>query len=127
MLKIRLLACGAALCAIQVAAMPAATAATNAFSGTWTSTDTDGSHQRLDVRGSGAHAVSLYDDAAGVCGGAPARIPGTGAVSGELLTMTGVLVCTPGGTPLGRVAIEFNYDSSSDTLTDQFGVTWHRA
>lgn len=126
MLNIKLLACGAALCAIQVGVIPAVSASTNRLDGRWTSTDTDGSHQRLDVRGSGAGAVSLYDDAAGICAGAPARIPGTGAVNADVLTLTGVLVCVPGGPPIGRVTVEFTYDASSDTLTDQFGVTWYR-
>jgi hypothetical protein len=125
-----LVACGAVLSIIQVLAAPVASAETDVFGGTWTSTDTDGSHQQLDVRGSNpvTRAVSVYDDAASICGGAPARIPGAATIDGETMIMTGVLACIPGGTPLpGRVTIAFDYDGSTDTLTDEFGVTWFRA
>jgi hypothetical protein len=128
--KIRsLLACGAVLTAAQILAAPVASADTDVFGGTWTSTDTDGSHQQLDVRGTNPviRAVSYYDDAASICGGAPARIPGTGAIDGDTLILSGVLACVPGGTPLGRVTVEYVYESSTDSLTDEFGVTWTRA
>ena len=59
----------------------AASAAADAFVGTWTSIDKDGSHQSLFIMGSGArgrHAVFVEDDAATVaCGGAPAHAQGS--------------------------------------------------
>ena len=41
--------------------------------------------------------------------------------------MTGTLTCMPGGNPLRfRISVGFVYDPATDTLTDEFGVTWFR-
>jgi hypothetical protein len=110
---------------------PSAMAASGGLAGRWTSVDTDGSHQTLDIRGSGsrAYAVVYVDDSAtSVCGGAPARISGPGYVDGDSLVAVGVLVCLPGGNVLReRLAIGYQYDAATDTLTDDFGILWHRA
>jgi Tol biopolymer transport system component len=102
------------------------------FLGTWTSIDVDGSHQTLDIQGSGlgGHLVmSIFDDSATTaCGGSPGRLEGSGAVNGESLLMTGTLTCIPGGNPLaGPTSLRFVHDPGTDTLTDESGVTWHRA
>jgi hypothetical protein len=40
----------------------------------------------------------------------------------------GTLVCLPGGNVFrSRLAIGFGYDAGTDTLTDSFGIVWHRA
>lgn len=124
-----------ATCTLALTLTPGAPSAsgagTDAFQGTWTSTDHDGSQQQLDIRGSatGLHAVRLYDDAATVaCDGSPAHVQGTGDVDGNNLTLTGTLTCRPGGNPLiGRISIGFTYSPTNDTLTDESGVTWVRS
>jgi hypothetical protein len=103
------------------------------FLGTWTSIDLDGSHQTLDVRGSGQeghHAMFLFDDSATRnCDGTPAHAQGSGVVDGNRLVMTGQLTCVPGGNPLRgfQISFGFQYDPGTDTLTDDSGVTWYRA
>jgi hypothetical protein len=102
------------------------------FRGSWTSIDIDGSHQTLDIQGSGQsghHAMVLFDDSATVaCDGSPARVQGSGLVDGDSLLMTGTLTCMPGGNPLrGRISLGFVYNPGTDTLSDDTGVTWHRA
>jgi len=56
--------------------------------GAWTSIDTsDGSHQTLDIRGSGRsghRAMVLFDDAtSGACSPSPASVQGSGVVGGD--------------------------------------------
>ena len=108
----------------------AATARTGDLAGTWTSIDTDGSSQELEIRGSGqgAYSAFLVDDAATVCGGAPAMYVGTGRLDGDTLAVWGTLTCLPGGNVIrGRIPFEFTYSAATDTLTDFTGVTWSRA
>jgi hypothetical protein len=108
-----------------------ASAAGGPLAGTWTSIDTDGSNQTLDIRGSGRHVYSMYyyDDAAtSACGGDPAQVTGTGHPDGDNLTMVGALACLPGGNWVrSRIVLAYVYDGSTDTLTDDAGVVWHRA
>lgn len=110
---------------------PPASAQGGDLAGWWTSTDVDGSHQTLRIRGAGTpvYAMTLRDDfTTGVCGGPPAKLVGHGVVVEDGVWMTGPLVCLPGGNPLPRQKIElfFAYDGSSDTLTDPSGVVWER-
>jgi hypothetical protein len=82
------------------------------------------------VRGSGpvTRGVSLYDDAASVCDGAPARVLGSGTIDGDTLMLQGALACIPGGNRLrSLVTVGFVFDPSTGTLVDDFGVTWYRA
>ena len=101
------------------------------FLGTWESVDHDGSNQTLHVSGggSGHFAMSLYDDAATVaCGGAPARVSGSGTADGNDLSMTAAITCVPGGNFVrNRIEIAFEYDPSTDTLRDFSGVVWERS
>jgi len=98
--------------------------------GVWTSVDTDGSHQSLTIRGGGSnsYAMFLYDDAASsACGGAPARVTGSGSAAGDVLTMRGTLTCAPGGNVIrSRLSLEFAYDEATGTLTDFSAVVWQR-
>lgn len=49
-------------------------------------------------------------------------------VDGDSILMRGTLTCQPGGNPLhGRISVVYVYDSATDTLTDDSGVTWSRA
>ena len=108
-------------------------AAQQAFRGTWTSTDVDGSNQILWIRGSrqtGHYAVRLFDDAAtAACAGAPARAQGSGIIEGETLTWTATVTCpgTGRGPATGRIGpLALTYDEATDTLVDDSGVVWHR-
>ena len=102
-------------------------AAADAFTGTWFSTDTDGSTQTLTVRGTGHwHAVTYYDDVATqACDGAAATITGRGAVDGDTMVLSGNLRCGAGTSPLRHVTVGFEH-RADDTLLDQFGITWTR-
>jgi hypothetical protein len=123
-------ACAAIVLGAQALVAQPASAAEVPFDGTWASIDTDGSNQTLTIRGAGVHTRSmyLYDDMATVCGGAPARVLGSGTIDGEVLFMNAVVACTPGGNPLRtRVVIGFSYDAGSDTLADSSGVVWYRS
>jgi hypothetical protein len=110
-----------------------ASAATDPFVGTWTSIDTDGSHQTLFVMGSGArgrHAVLMEDDAATVaCGGGPAHLQGAGRVEGYVLSWSFTVTCPGTGRPpfTGRISGSFTYRAGPDTLRDDFGIIWHRS
>lgn len=127
----------AASCAVGLALVGSATGAAAAGSGpgslagTWTSVDGDGSHQTLQISGSGTRVYSMLytDDAAtGACGGDPARLSGPGYVDGDHVVMVAVLVCLPGGNVVKeRLAIGFHHDDATDTLVDDFGIAWERA
>lgn len=110
---------------------PSATAAGGALAGSWTSVDSDGSNQTLDIMGSGNHTYSMiyFDESAtSACGGNPARVSGPGFVDGNELLQVGSIVCLPGGNDFRtRIAISYVYDPGTDTLTDAFGIVWHRA
>jgi len=114
---------------LGTALAPASAAAeASPFAGTWTSIDTDGSHQTMRISGAtaGALGVRYYDDVATVCGGDPARFAGTGWVDGDVLEANVLLVCLPGGNVFGHITIEATYDANTDTLSDPSGVTWTR-
>ncbi len=130
----RLLATLAVLAAGVAVLAPATAAAASGsgpLAGTWTSTDTDGSHQTLDITGSGNRVYSMVyvdDSATGACGGDPARFSGPGFVDGDSVLMVGTLVCQPRGNPLkGRLEVSFQHDAEADTLVDDFDIVWSRA
>jgi hypothetical protein len=106
-------------------------ASTGELAGTWTSVDADGSVQTLDITGSGETAYSMVyvdESATGVCNGAPARVSGPGVVDGDGVQMFGTLVCLPGGNVFrSRITLGYEYDPGAGTLTDSFGIVWHRA
>jgi hypothetical protein len=124
------IALGAALAVLTPAGASTASAAGGPLAGTWSSVDTDGSNQTLYVMGTGTHAYAMVyvDDAAtAVCGGSPAKVTGPGYTFDDTVVMLGTLTCMPGGNPFrSRIAITFVHDGASDTLTDGFGVVWHR-
>lgn len=125
------IAAGAIFACVSAMLAPSAWAASGGLAGRWSSVDGDGSTQTLSITGSGGQAYAIvYDDesATGACSGAPARIVGPGFVDGNDVVMEGTLVCLPGGNPFrSRLAIGFSYDAGTDTLTDSFGIVWHRA
>jgi hypothetical protein len=99
------------------------------FAGRWTATDGDGSNLSLSSQGRGPrYAVREVDDAATVCGGAPASVNGAGRADGDLLVVRVTLACEPGGNIFRqRIEISFAHDATSDTLIDNDGVVWTRA
>ena len=121
---------GAALALLVPVAATSATAADGPLAGTWASVDDDGSNQTLTITGTGArvYAMVYVDDAAtGVCGGAPAKVTGPGYTTDDGVVLLGALTCMPGGNPFRhRIDIPYVYDGSTVTLTDGFGVEWHR-
>jgi hypothetical protein len=124
--------CSLVLAAGALGGGASASPTNDVFLGSWISIDTDGSHQTLDIRGSGQsghYAVVLFDDSATVgCHGSPARFQGAGLAEGNSLLVTGTLTCLPGGNPVkGRISIRFVYHPGTDTLSDESGVTWYRA
>ena len=123
-------ALGLVLASAAVLLAPAASAAGGELAGTWTSTDTDGSHQTLTITGSGqrVYAMTYVDEeATQACGGAQARITGPGHPDESGVLMIGRLVCQPGGDAIGeRLVLGFGYDAATDTLTDDFGIEWTR-
>jgi hypothetical protein len=102
----------------------------NPFVGAWESTDVDGSHQTLAIGGSAqASHVHLFDDAASVCNPPlqrPAEGSGVGQVSGSDLTVTLTVYCLQPHEFFVTREVIYTYDSASNTLTDSFGVVWHR-
>ena len=104
--------------------------AASGFAGRWTATDGDGSNLSLSIEGGGGghYAVREVDDAATVCGGAPASVSGAGTLEGELLVLRATLACVPGGNTFRqRIELTFSHTSSPETLTDNDGVVWSRA
>ena len=119
------------LALIAAVLAPPAAATSGDLAGTWASVDLDGSNQTLQIKGAGdpVYSMLLRDDfTSGVCGGPPAQLVGHAAVDGNVLFMSGTLVCLPGGNPLGseRLFVSFEYDAATDTLTDFAGVVWER-
>src|SRR4051795_4816422 len=126
-MKITALAAALGALAMTVATPVAASAAApSGFVGSWSAIDTDGSHLSLAISGRNGHlAVNEFDDAATVCGGAPARVVGAGTVDASTLFVPVTVACLPGGNVFRhRVVVTFTYVSGSDTLTDDAGVVW---
>lgn len=119
---------GAVCLAASALALSPAHAA-EAFAGRWVATDGDGSHLSLSIHGSGGHyGVREVDDAATVCGGAPASVNGSGEVEGAVLVVQATLACAPGGNIFRqRFEITFTQSATPATLADNDGVVWNRA
>jgi len=116
---------------VALAVLPStAWASSGGLAGSWTSVDGDGSLQTLDIAGSGQRTYSMvyFDESAtGACNGSPARVSGPGFVDADEVVMFGTLVCLPGGNVFrSRLTLGYEYDANTDTLTDSFGIVWHR-
>ena len=113
-----------------LALAPAVAAAAPEFAGTWVSIDTDGSTQGLVIGQGSTPAVTYQDDYASSCAnaGAPSThfvATGRGSGDGDSLWVE----FRDGGCgrhKIGPFGLGFSYDGSSDTLTDDFGITWYR-
>lgn len=119
---------------LGLSGLSAAAAPADPFVGLWKSVDTDGSDQTLTFSGpDDATRVRLFDQHAtgGACDPAgPATLEGTGEVSADGTTIVVTfdsLVCPQGEELLELpIAVTFVHDPETDTLTDDFGVVWHR-
>ncbi len=105
-------------------------AAGSVFSGTWLSTDFDGSTQALVVSGGTSPRVTYEDFYASSCdvNGFPAThwvSAGVGSVDGNTLSVdfhkSGCGIFS-----IGAYSDAWFYDPATDTLTDSFGITWSR-
>jgi hypothetical protein len=106
------------------------------FSGSWISTDTDGSVQTVALATSVDQSVhmALHDSAASrACANAGADVTGSGELDsgGDLVVTLSKVTCDDGSAPSVSVqdlgSYIFSYDSENDRLTDNFGVVWSRA
>lgn len=129
----RRLVLGIAVLSLALALPAAALAAapTSPFTGSWASTDNDGSHQTLVVS-SGRRPSVVYQDfyASGCDNFAGPDTHWVGAGTG--FVEDGVLWVSfrksGCGTFLqGGYEDYYTYDSGSDTLIDSFGIVWYRA
>jgi hypothetical protein len=109
------------------------------FEGTWVSTSDTGITQTMTVRVSadGAVEITVRDDAATVCHGAPSTMTGTGRIEGGtgLVIPSPVYTCDDGSEPeaLSGPPLEeqlrnltFVLDAEIETLRDNFGGVWQR-
>ena len=124
----------AVLSSLLIAAVfaTAALAAKDPFKGVWTSTDIDGSSQRLTVGGgpAGSYHVRFYDDGATVCDpGLTLAASAKGSLTAAGNVLSGVLPVYCLASPpysWGDTLFTYTYDASTDTLTDWLGVVWSR-
>ncbi|MEO5703866.1 MAG: hypothetical protein ABIZ52_02245 [Candidatus Limnocylindrales bacterium] len=128
----RRLAFGFAILTLALA-LPAgalAAAPTSSFTGSWVSTDYDGSHQTLVVSSGGRPSVVYQDFYASGCdsNAGPAThwvSAGTGAVEGDVLWIS-YRKSGCGTFLMGGYEDYYIYDAGSDTLTDSAGIVWTR-
>jgi hypothetical protein len=109
------------------------------FLGTWVTSDLDGSTPTMTIQGleDGTAEITVLDDFASVCSGAPSTMTGIGRLEGdrELVLPSAALTCDDGSQPeaLSGPPLEeqlqdltFTHDPGTDTLTDNFGSLWAR-
>ena len=113
------------------AMVPVAAAADPGFAGTWASTDTDGSAQTLAIGRGETPAVTYGDFYARSCDsdGAPSThfvATGRGTIDDTFMWVD-FRDGRCGRHAIGPFGLGFSYDGTSDTLTDDFGITWYRA
>jgi len=108
-----------------------AAAPTSAFTGSWASTDTDGSDQTLVVSAGNRPSVIYQDFYASGCDnfGGPAThwvAAGNGGVEGDVLYVS-FRKSGCGDFLMGGYEDYFTYDAGTNTLTDSFGIVWTRS
>ena len=113
-----------------LAIVPSVAAAGAGVAGTWVSIDSDGSTQMLAIGRGSAPAVTYQDFYASSCDGAgsPAThfvATGRGTLDGDSLWVD----FRKGGcgrVGIGAFGLGFAYDGATDSMTDDFGITWVR-
>ena len=105
------------------------------FKGPWEAIDIDGSFMRLTIAGGGRGVYRLVwrDTFWSLCDGGPGIGRGTGTIdSSDPNVLNTSMEFRCGGVPALSLAIDFTYDPSSDTITDDAiappddPVTWGR-
>lgn len=113
-----------------LAMAPVAAAADSVFAGTWVSTDSDGSAQTLAIGRGSAPAVTYGDFYASSCDSAGAPSTHFVATGRGSIDDTSLWVDFRNGRcghhAIGPFGLGFAYDANTDTLTDDFGITWYR-
>lgn len=115
-------------------ALPAASfaaAPTSPFTGSWVSTDYDGSHQTLVVSTGQRPSVVYQDFYASGCDNyaGPATHwvgAGTGSVDGDVLSAS-FRKSGCGAFGMGGYEDFYVYDAGTDTLTDSWDIVWTRS
>ena len=105
-------------------------AAYSSWNGSWRSIDIDGSKQQMNIGAGkqGVYKIKYLDHNATFCGGRIMRGKGTGTVGGDGKLHTDIdMVCIgKPRTTVNDVDYMLVYNATTDTLTDQWGVVWHR-
>jgi hypothetical protein len=112
-----------------LALAPAVSAASSVFAGTWVSIDTDDSTQMLAI-GRGSSPAVTYQDfyASSACAGEPSThfvATGRGTIEDDVMWVD-FRNGGCGNHKFGPFGMGLFYDGGSDTLTDTFGIIWHR-
>jgi hypothetical protein len=117
--------------ALTVPAATLAASPSSVFTGTWESTDTDGSHQTLVVSSGSSPTVVYQDFYASGCdtfAGPATHWVGAGRASADGDVLWVSFHKSGCGTFLqGGYEDFYAYDAGTDTLTDSFGIVWTRA
>ena len=126
-LVVALVALGAVFVVAPVSAAPTSTL----FTGIWVSTDADGSSQMLAVSGGRSPSVVYQDFYASGCDtfGGPSThwvAAGKGTVDGTTLWVE-FHKSGCGWFGKGGYVDFYTYDAGTNTLVDQFEITWYRA
>ena len=125
-----IIAAGALALAVVIPGTGFAVAPTSAFTGTWESTDFDGSHQTLLVSAGARPSVVYQDFYASSCDtfAGPSThwvASGVGEVDGDILWIS-FHKSGCGNFLQGGYDDWYWYDSGTDTLTDSVGIIWTR-
>lgn len=112
---------------------PLAAAGHQPMTGSWTAIDTDDSVLRMTI-GGGKNRTTYQDNGATVClnnFGEFSKASGGGFadIDGNSITLTTDIDChlsTGKTTWASDFELTFTYDPGTDTITDQFGIVWHR-
>lgn len=119
------------LVAAGLALAPAAAAGGSTLAGTWVSIDTDGSTQTLAIGQGATPPVTFQDFYASSCDGAGAQSTHFVATGRAWIDESSMWVEFRNGgcgwRKIGPFGMYYVYDAGTDTLTDDFGVTWFRS
>jgi hypothetical protein len=119
---------------LLAAAAPHAPPTPRGFAGNWNAIDPDGSNLRLRFKsepGSDGFVfeINLYDDRCSACEDAPAQGHGVGVLGEENQMQFSVAWwgLRWSDAIFGPFSDSFTYDPESDTVTDSFGIVYHRS
>jgi hypothetical protein len=118
------------LVVLALSVIPAAAVAgspNDPFTGSYRSVDFDGSNQLISFGGPREIRRVVYvDDMGTICDGERFFAEGVGMVEGDSIVTFLEQYCGSAGKPFGELVLEFEFDASTGTLTDDFGIVWSR-